>query len=459
MNIRLVWHAESDSYMLMEASSKIYQRVLEDGCDDVSDFWDEHVEPWMRKLVAGKQAKVTFGEGRDHAILSASGSKKWLVCTPSALLEESIEDEQTEYSAEGSFAHALAAWRLAHWLNRINHEQFMFGLECMKKHRFWSTDLFDHVQTFVEYVKQRINEAMAKDPSAVVILEQRLDFSQWVSEGFGTGDVVIITQGRVIVIDLKFGQGVPISPINNSQLRLYGGGAWNMLHVLFDIEDVEMVIHQPRLDSEPKGETIKATELIKWLDETVVEPAKIAWKGEGEFVPGPHCKEAFCRARFTCRARAEYMTNIVKTDPRLLTREEIGAIVLRLEGLLGYKKDVDEFVETEMIKKHGVIPGLKVVEGRSDRYINDLPAVIAAAVEKGIDRNKLYKEPKPPEPISMTDMKKLMGTSTFKVVVEPYTTKPPGKPTIVSADDPRPAWSSAKTAFEGIEDDDLDVLQ
>ena len=458
MNVRLLWHADSASYHLDDAESGTYASALNAGCDDVTDLWDEHVEPWMHKLVAGKQAKVAFGEGRDHAILSASGSKKWLVCTPSAQLEETIEDTGSEYSAEGSFAHALGAWRLAHWLNRISHPQFMFGIECMKRHRFWSIDLFDHVATFVDYAKKRINEALATDPSAVVILEQRLDYSRWVPEGFGTGDVVIITNSRIIVIDLKFGQGVLVSPVENSQLRLYGVGAWNMLHVLFDATEVETVICQPRLVDEPQGEVIKVEDLIKWVETVVAGQAQIAWRGEGEFVPGPHCKEAFCRARFTCRARAEYMTNIEKTDPRLLTREEIGAIVLRLEGLLGFKKDLDEYLEIEMIQRHGHFPGLKLVEGRSDRYIKDVPAVIAAAVEKGIERDKLYKQPKPPEPISMTDMKKLMGAATFRVVVEPYLEKPPGKPTIVSEDDPRPAWSSAKTAFADVDDDEIDVL-
>ena len=236
MNVRLLWHDASESYHLDDAESGTFRSALEQGCEDVTDLWDEHVEPWMRRIVAGKQAKVTFGEGRDHAILSASGSKKWLVCTPSAQLEETIEDTDSEYSAEGSFAHALGAWRLAHWLNRISHPQFMFGIECMKRHRFWSIDLFDHVATFVDYAKKRINEALATDPSAVVILEQRLDYSRWVPEGFGTGDVVIITNSRIIVIDLKFGQGVAVYPEDNEQAKMYAGGALN------EIEYSEFVV-------------------------------------------------------------------------------------------------------------------------------------------------------------------------------------------------------------------------
>ena len=274
---------------------------------------------------------------RTHAKLPASGAHRWLVCTPSAALEAELPDVSSPYAEEGTHAHTLAEIRLRQALGERVRLPNGF-----RESEYYSEAMEGYVEEFVDLVLQRIAEHRATGSDPLVYFEQRLDFSRWVPEGFGTGDVVIISDLGVEVIDLKYGQGVPVSAVGNPQLRLYGLGAYDRYGLLYDISHIIMTIVQPRLDS-VSTETLKAEELIEWAETYVRPRAKLAWEGKGEFIAGEHCQ--FCKLRATCRARAEANLELAKADfalqdPPTLSVEEIGEVLTRADELVRWANDV-----------------------------------------------------------------------------------------------------------------------
>jgi len=278
-------------------------------------------------------------------------------------------------------------------------------------------------------VLERITEG------ATVLLEQRLDFSPWVPEGFGTGDAVIITDNRLEIVDLKYGKGVPVSAECNPQLRLYALGAINEFGMLYDFKTVRTTIVQPRLDN-ISSEELAVEELLQW-GETVKPIAWQAFTGKGDFHAGDHCR--FCRARYTCRARAEANLELAKYDfqePEALTVEEIGEILYKAEELQQWVKDIKEYALIQAYQ-HGVkFPGWKVVEGRSVRKITDEEAVAERLRREGYEPYKqvLY---------TLTEFEKMIGKKRFNEIAGDLIEKPAGKPTLVPESDKRPEIPSA----------------
>src|SRR5690606_17221957 len=258
---------------------------------------------------------------RKHAILSASGAHRWIECPPSARLEQQFPDEQSVYAEEGTIAHELAETRLRQALG----EKVQLSPRGTQS-PYYGEAMEDHIADYVTLVMERIAAHRERTPDTLIMFEQRLDFSQWVPEGFGTGDVVVISDHDMEVIDLKYGQGVKVEAAGNPQLRLYGLGAYAAYGMLYDIRQVHLTIVQPRLDH-MSTETIGVGALLEWAEEVIVPAAKLAYAGEGAFHPGPHCR--FCRARFVCRARAEANLELAKYDfaePETLTLEELSEI-------------------------------------------------------------------------------------------------------------------------------------
>ena len=214
---------------------------------------------------------------RAHARLSASGSKRWLTCTPSPRLEEGFPEESSPFALEGTVAHELAE-------NRLRF--FLFKDAVLTD---GDTEMIDHVGYYTNLVIERYHAALAETLDAIILLEQRLDFSNWVPDGFGTGDVVIISDNVLEVIDLKYGKGVPVSAKDNSQMMLYALGAIHVYHAIYGFEKVKMTIVQPRLDSISTDEKT-VEELLKWAEEYIKPRADLAIRGEGDFVAGDHCR-------------------------------------------------------------------------------------------------------------------------------------------------------------------------
>lgn len=386
---------------------------------------------------------LTIGPAeRAHAKLSASGSKKWLTCTPSASLEDQFPDEQSAFAAEGTFAHEV----FEHLVN-AKLDRHIADLRPFRSHKFWSVELLDHVQAAVAAVEQRVVDARSRCKDPVFLVEQRLDFSRWVPEGFGTGDLVIITDDLIEVMDLKFGKGVPVEAEGNTQMRLYGLGAYNELAHLYDVKRVRMTILQPRLDNYA-SEEIELSELLGWAESYVVPRARMAWDGVGEFVPGEHCTSGFCRARFTCPARAEAALEIARQDfalkpPELLTLPQLVDVLGKADMAMKWLADVQEFA-LKQAEAGAQIPGWKLVEGRSNRKYADQDAVAEKLLEAGIPEAVIYER----SLLGITAMEKAIGKKQFAELLSDLVVKPSGKPTLVREDDKRPALSSVASAAD-----------
>lgn len=358
-----------------------------------------------------------------HAILSASASSRWLHCTPSARLERKFPDASSPYALEGSRAHERAEYFLNRFLKTGDSNVLIRE----------DVEMNDAVQAYVNICVEKINEARTASPDAQIKVEQRLDFSRWVPEGFGTGDTVMVSDKYFEIVDLKYGKGVPVSAINNSQMRLYALGIYEAFGYLYGADEVRMTIVQPRLDS-VSTETISVDDLLTWGEE-VKKKAKIAFAGKGDFCAGDHCR--FCKARNTCRAHAEYELKNVKEDLQTAELEdfEISDILLRAKGIKTWLDGLESYALGKALDGYDW-PGMKLVEGRSNRKITD--DVIAAnnLMNAGFGAEEIYK---PQALRSITDLEKLCGKKMFSELMSGVIEKPPGKPTLVSADDKRQA--------------------
>lgn len=379
---------------------------------------------------------------RKHAVLSASGAYRWLACPPSARLEEQFEETTSTYAEEGTLAHGIAEQKLRFLLKQISAQDYAQALQVFEKNEFYSASMLDYIETYASIVMKKVNEAKARSADAVVLLEQKLDFSDWVPEGFGTGDVVIISDGVLEIIDLKYGKGVPVAAEDNAQMRLYALGALATFDSLYDIKIIRMTIVQPRLDSVSSDE-ITAEMLYWWADTELIKRAQLAWEGKGEFQPGEHCQ--FCRARFNCRARAEANLELTKMDfrkPELLTDEEIGEVLKQADELKAWVSDVFDYALVQA-RDHGKkFKGWKLVEGRSVRKYADEEAVAKTLLEAGYKEEQIYEK----KLWGITAMEKLLGKTLFNELLGGLVVKPTGKPTLVPETDKRPELNSTAAA-------------
>lgn len=379
-----------------------------------------------------------------HAMLGPSGAHRWLTCTPSAKLETQFPDQSSLYAAEGSYAHAFAELKLQKYLGLIDTRAFHAKLKLIKDSLYYRKEAEDYVDAYVTYAVELIAKAQSITPDAVVMLEQKLDFSEWVPGGFGTGDLVIVADGTLEIMDLKFGKGVQVYAEDNPQMRLYALGAYAAYEMLYDIQRVRMTIHQPRLDHIDSDE-ITVDELLKWAEEYVRPRAKLAAKGEGEFVPGEkQCQ--FCRARATCKARAEANLEMAKhdfCDSFLLSNDEVADILAKADELVKWAADIKDYALDQAVNYGVKFPGWKLVEGRSNRAYSDDCKVAEALVKANFPEEKIYK---PSELLGITAMEKEIGKKLFGKLLDGLIVKPPGKPTLAPESDKRPEISSTDSA-------------
>ena len=379
-----------------------------------------------------------------HAILSPSGAHRWMHCPPSAQLEKRFPDERSDYAAEGTFAHKLADLRLSRAIaNTLKPSIYKKQLAELKKDSWYSTALEEYVEAYVAQVTEIFLTTKKNCKDTLVLLEQKLDFSEWVPGGFGTGDVVVISDDTLEVIDLKYGKGVPVSAEDNPQTRLYGLGAIRTYQMLYDFSKVRLTIIQPRLDS-ISTEELTVDELIAWADEQVKPKAAQANAGKGEFCAGDHCR--FCRARATCRARAEHNMELVKYDFQdafLLTPSEIAEILGKAEELVRWSSDVKEHALDQAINHGEKFPGWKLVEGKSNRKYSDEEAVAQTLIKADYKEDAIYK---PKELLGITALEKEVGKKKFSQLLGELIIKPSGKPTLVPESDKRPEINSTDAA-------------
>lgn len=369
---------------------------------------------------------------KGHAILSASSSERWLNCPPSARLCEAYEDKGSDYAAEGTDAHALCEFRLKQALG-IPAEDPIENLS------WYNEEMEECAAGYAAYVVELLETAKQTCSDPVVMIEQRVDFSRWVKEGFGTADCILIADGILNIVDLKFGKGIEISAVRNPQMMLYALGALEIFDGIYDIDTVRMTIFQPRKSNISVDQTDKA-DLYEWADTDLTQKAKLAYEGQGNFHCGEWCR--FCKAKAECRERAAVNLALARyefQDPALLDDEEIADILGKVDALTAWASDVKEYALQQAIsgKKW---TGWKLVEGRSNRkYTSE--AVVAATVEgAGFD-------PYERKVLGVTAMQKMLGKTRFEELLAPYIEKPQGKPTLVPESDKRPAMNTAKNDF------------
>lgn len=385
-------------------------------------------------------AKGTREAGLYHAVLSASGSRRWLNCTPSARLELEFENTTSEAAREGTAAHALCEHKLKKFLKKRSKRPVS---------DYNSDEMEECTDAYAEFVMEQYEEAKKSCKDPVILIEQKLDFSCYVPEGFGTGDCIIISDDKLHIIDFKYGQGILVEAEHNPQMMLYALGALEIYDALYDIKEVSMTIFQPRRENISTW-TIPIEELKAWAEEELKPKAQMAYDGDGEYLPGEWC--TFCKVAVKCRARAEEKMKLARLEfkmPPLLTDAEIEEVLTILPDLTKWANEITAYA-TEAAIHHGKEwNGFKVVEGRSNRKYRDELLVAEAAREHGY--TDIYRQTL----IPMTEMQKLMGKSVFEEILGELIYKPPGKPTLVPNTDKRPAMNitNAENEFDKIVED------
>ena len=367
-----------------------------------------------------------------HAVLSASSSERWLNCPPSARLCEAYEDKGSDYAAEGTDAHSLCEFRLKKALG-IPADDPIENLS------WYNEEMEDCAAGYAAYVSELLETAKQTCADPVVMIEQRVDFSRWVKEGFGTADCIVIADGVLNICDYKNGQGCLVLADRNPQMMLYALGALEIFDGIYDIDTVRMTIYQPRKSNISVYEMDKA-DLYEWANSELTQKAQLAYEGQGSFSCGEWCR--FCKAKAECRERAEANLALARYEfqtPALLADEEIADILGKVDALTAWASDVKEYALQQAISGTA-FPGWKLVEGRSNRkYTSE--AAVAAAVE-GAGFNPYEKKL-----LGITAMQKLLGKSRFEELLAPYIEKPQGRPTLVRSSDKRPEWNTAKNDF------------
>ena len=362
-----------------------------------------------------------------HAILSASSSHRWMNCTPSARLEREFADRETEAAAEGTAAHALCEHKLRRAL-KMRSRKPVSKYDC--------DEMDAYTDGYVEFVLEQLAQAKLECADPLVLIEQRLDFSCWVPEGFGTGDCLIVADKLLHIIDFKYGQGVLVDAEENPQMMLYALGALRLFDSLCDITEISMSIYQPRRENVSTW-TISVDELNAWAENILKPRAELAHKGEGDYLPGPWCQ--FCKAAVKCRARAEEKLQLARFEfapPPLLSDEEIEEILGKLDDLTKWASEIQAYAQDAAINHGKVWQGFKLVATRTNRKYTDEEAVIQAAKEAGYA--DIFKK----SLITITEMERLMGKKNFTAILGSLVEKPQGRPTLVPVTDKRPALTN-----------------
>lgn len=378
---------------------------------------------------------------RAHAKLSASGANQWLNCPPSIKASEGVGDTSSEFAKEGTFAHELSELYFSNLYEELSDADFKNQFEKRKQDDYYSEELREYVEQYVDIVEEKINEAKAQDVP-ILFFEHRLDLTRYVPESFGTGDVVIYYNGIVEIIDLKFGKGVEVSAVNNPQLRLYGLGAYELLKDFEDVHTIKMTIVQPRLHN-ISSESVESGDLVEWGLNTVKPQALKAFDGLGEFNAGSHCR--FCKIRHSCRARAE-ANNVSDEEmkaPATLNDGELAELLHKLPDIKRWASDVEDYCKEQAFENKRNFDGWKVVEGRATRKYVDDEQVYNKLIEQ-YDPNEVSET----KVLSISKLEKQLGKKQVNGILGKLVVKPQGKPALVVEDDKRePIVDSAESDF------------
>ena len=384
-----------------------------------------------------------------HAKLSSSASKRWLGCPGSVKLSEHYPNGSSIYADEGTIAHGMAEGMISKDDKLVQKYEVeaakFYGEHPELNGTFLEMKMI--LQPYVDYVFEEYAAQVHEDGAAQLMTEERVDLTEYIPGGFGTSDVVILRQGRLHIIDLKYGKGVSVSAEDNPQLKLYALGTLARFDMLYDIEDVVMTIYQPRLDN-VSTDTIKAKDLYAWGEEVIKPGAQLALSEDAPVHAGDWCQ--FCPARYDCKERARDAMELQKyLCQMVLSPEEIAEILGKIDRLTKFAEDIKDSALTKALDGEE-IPGWKVVEGRSIRkYVGSEEEIVRQCEGAGYDPALLYER----KLLTITNMEKLMGKKQFAEVLGAYVEKPEGKPTLAPESDKRPAITN-NSAAEDFADED-----
>lgn len=377
-----------------------------------------------------------------HALLSASGAHRWLHCTGSPLLEKDFPDSTSVYAQEGTLAHELCELKLKKYTTIMPKGTYTRAHNKIMKSELWQNEMESTSETYLDYIK---DITMSYTVKPVILTEKRVDFSQYVPEGFGTADCLILAGDTLHVVDYKHGKGVVVDADHNPQMMLYALGAMSELSLLYRFKFVHMTIVQPRVSNISEF-TMTAEELTEWGEKVVKPKAEAAMSGKGEFEAGDWCR--FCRAKQQCKTRYEsndslYPELSAQHDPRLITLEELGKYLKRGKDMAAWLEDMKEYALSESLAGADV-PGWKAVEGRGSRAFTDTDEAVDTLIKNGIDESVLYER----RVLTLAQMEKAVGKKAFGELVGDLVVKNPGKPTLVEESDKRPRITNQPTAAD-----------
>lgn len=397
-----------------------------------------------------------------HAILSPSAAHRWLHCTPAPRVEAEFPETTSEYAEEGRLAHSVCELAAKKKFTVMNNRAYNSRLKKLKADPKWDDEMLSTAATYVEHLTEH---AMRFEHAPYVALEVQVDITDYAPEAFGTCDCIMIGGDELIITDYKHGKGVPVSAQDNPQMLLYALGALKLYRPIYGdmIRRVSTYIDQPRLDSYD-GASMTVEELLAW-GESIKPKAAAAFMGTGEFAPGEWCR--FCRAKAKCRARANQNTALedfkdciplgrsipMQTEydatgfkpSNCLTDEEIGALLVRAEGLVAWYNDLKEYTLAACLNGK-TIPGWKAVEGRSTRAWTDQDAALEALMAGGVEEAIIYDR----VPKTLAQLEKVIGKQRFGELVGGMITKSPGKPALAAESDKRPAYNGAAADFSEV---------
>lgn len=393
---------------------------------------------------------------RKHALLAPSAASRWMTCTPSARLEEKLPETESDYAAEGTLAHDLALNELNYALSYINYTEYLFVRKNIQANPLFKQEMVYYVNAYKDYVLDKLENLRKRYKRVQIFLEHKFVNNEYVADWFGHIDCVIIADKHLCVIDFKYGKGIAVDAEQNKQLLCYAFIAFLELGFLFDVINVEMCIHQPRLDSITEWETT-LEHLTHWANSELRPKARLATAGAGEYVPGEHCR--FCKVKPRCKALRDHNMSLVKWDaelPELIPDEDIAAILQRAEVFINWINSVKDYALHEAVNSGKKFPGMKLVTGRSNRIITNedkVAHILRSGGYKGYYELKMQ---------SLTKLEQLVGKTKLQQLIGKYIIKPQGSPVLVPVSDKRPGIgtaSGAADAFKNLTNGKTEIKQ
>ena len=385
-------------------------------------------------------------DNKAHAILSASSAHKWLVCTPSARLEEQFPNKTSEYMQEGTLAHEIAEFKVkSYFLEKTPKTTQTRRLNKFKKEEGFQDEMLEHTDTYLNFLKE---EALKTNTTPFIAVEQKVDFSSYVPEGFGTADCIMISGDTLHIIDFKYGKGVKVEAEDNPQMKLYALGAVSAYGLFYPLKNIKMSIVQPRIDNISSYE-IPIEPLLEWGEKVVKPQAQKAFAGLGEYVQGDHCR--FCKAKGACEFRAKENMKVVEEIQNsyngTISNDELGEMLTKTDGIEQWIKDIKGYA-LELLLKGENVRGWKAVEGKSNRKLVDVDKAFAILEANGYDEAILYEK----TPLTLTKLEKVLGKTKLSEAIGDYIEKPKGAPTLAKETDKRePYRVSAAEEFKNID--------